>query len=78
VPDNAQQIGYWLKRIQEAKTYEEVFAVLDEFRPGKWVDNERALMFKTYTRVLSKLKKPVAQSTQADTKSDGPVWYEKM
>ena len=74
----------WLKKVQAAKSRANVFAILDEFRPLAWTDDQRAAMARAYMRVVEKLApeentvaaaaKPAA-TTSGD---DGPVWYEKM
>lgn len=65
--------------MQSAKRAEDVFAILDEFRPLEWTDDERATMSKLYVRILQRLG-PVATSGAAadENKDNGPVWYEKM
>jgi hypothetical protein len=42
----------WLERVLTAQTEEEIFAILDEFRPLLWSDDERASMAKTYNAKL--------------------------
>ncbi|HNH76781.1 MAG: hypothetical protein SFV17_12105 [Candidatus Obscuribacter sp.] len=75
----------WFKRIRDAKTRSEVFAILDEFRPLPWADEERSQMAKLYIRLLDYLPDDSgavasAASGAQDEKpaNDGPVWYEKM
>jgi hypothetical protein len=45
----------WLERVKVAASGQEVFQIVDEFRPGDWTDEERALMSKTYIGALSRL-----------------------
>lgn len=48
-----KDINDWLNAVKTAKNSVEVFRVLDDFRPGQWTDDERALMSKTYIAILS-------------------------
>ncbi len=43
----------WLERILKAGSTEEVFGVVEEFRPLPWTDEERSSMSKTYNAKLS-------------------------
>ncbi|MBK7745687.1 MAG: hypothetical protein IPP57_02685 [Candidatus Obscuribacter sp.] len=76
-------LNAWFKRIQGAKKRSEVFAILDEFRPLPWSDEERSQIAKLYIRLLDLLPEesgsvaPVA-ATPDKPANDGPVWYEKM
>jgi len=45
----------WSERILAAQTTEEVFAILDEFRPLLWSDEERASLSKTYNAKLNQI-----------------------
>jgi hypothetical protein len=45
----------WLDRVKDAASAAEVFAILDEFRPRMWTDDERSAMSRTYMAALSKL-----------------------
>ena len=75
----------WFKKVQSCKTRSEVFAVLDQFRPLPWADEERAQMAKLYIRLLDHLPDDsgavaaTAGGAQEDKPANyGPVWYEKM
>jgi len=71
----------WLKRVQNARSREEVLTILNEFRALDWTDEQCAAMAHSYMRVLENTKesaqdrKGEAEEKQA---ADGPVWYEKM
>jgi hypothetical protein len=54
----------WLSKIKFARSRNEVFAILDKFRPLEWTDEDRATMSKTYIRFLSLL---------GDTTPDAPA-----
>lgn len=78
--DKTTDIQQWITKVQKAQNAKEVFALLDEFRPGPWSDEDRAKMAKVYVRVLEKVGVPTTQAhveEDADG-NDGPVWYEKM
>lgn len=51
----ALDLNSWLNRIRQAETRAQVFAILDEFRPLPWTDEERAQMAKLYIRLLDAL-----------------------
>lgn len=70
----------WLARIQKCNSAKEVFATLNEFRPGPWSDDDRAKVAKVYIRVLERVGGGGIQETIDDVAdgNDGPVWYEKM
>jgi hypothetical protein len=51
----ALDLNSWLNRIRQAETRAQVFAVLDEFRPLSWSDEERSQMAKLYIRLLDGL-----------------------
>jgi hypothetical protein len=72
----------WLKRVQAAKSRSELFAILNEFRPLEWTDDERATMAKSYIRLLDGMKEEPESTKGAESEksegADGPVWYEKM
>lgn len=76
-------LDQWIKRIAAANSRTELFAILDEFRPLPWCDEERAQIAKIYIRVIDNLPDDgatAATTVSADEKpaNDGPVWYEKM
>lgn len=70
----------WMVRIQKCTSAKEVFATLNEFRPGPWSDTDRAAVAKAYIRVLERVGGSVTEETIEDASdgNDGPVWYEKM
>jgi hypothetical protein len=70
----------WLAKVRLAKSHPEVFHLLDEFRPIDWSDEQRALMAKTYIKVLEATQTSSQTKTSDKQKdgADGPVWYEKM
>ncbi len=76
-------LSAWVKRIQGAKKRSEIFAILEEFRPLPWSDEERSQIAKLYIRLIDLLPEesgaaaPVAASADKPA-NDGPVWYEKM
>lgn len=45
----------WLEKVKAACNGKEIFQIVDEFRPGDWTDEERAMMSKTYIAALSSL-----------------------
>lgn len=45
----------WLDRILSAQSIEEIFAILDDFRPLVWTDEDRASMAKIYNAKLNQL-----------------------
>lgn len=49
------EVSIWTQRIRKAQNAKEVFAILDEFRPLNWTDQERAEMSKYYVRKLEHL-----------------------
>jgi hypothetical protein len=78
--DKTTDLQQWISRVQKATSAKEVYATLDEFRPGPWTDDDRAKMAKAYIRVLERVGASVPDATveeEADG-NDGPVWYEKM
>ncbi len=73
----------WLNKVQAARTRQEIFKILDEFRKLAWTDVERSSMSKLYMRVLDTLADDPSDTTQPQTPSassggDEEVWYEKM
>lgn len=48
-------LNHWLACIRETTCTEEVFEILDEFRPLSWTDQERASMSQVYMRQLDQL-----------------------
>jgi len=71
----------WLKRVQNARSREDIFAILNEFKALDWTDEQRASMSHAYMRVLENTKDSAKdQKSGAEEKqaADGPVWYEKM
>ena len=76
-----RKLENWLTEVQAAKTRQEVFTILDQFRALSWTDVERASMARLYMRVLEKLKdEPGSKTSSFDETSDQDeeVWYEKM
>ena len=59
----------WLERVKAAPSGKEIFQIVDEFRPGDWTDEDRALMSKTYIAALSKLT-PESLSVAVDSKTE--------
>ncbi len=45
----------WLTGVRQANSRSEIFALLDQFRPLAWTDEQRAAMARTYVRALTKL-----------------------
>jgi hypothetical protein len=74
------ELAQWITRIQKASSAKEVFATLEEFRPGPWTHEDRSKVAKAYIRVLERVGVPATQETLDDAVegNDGPVWYEKM
>ncbi len=48
-------VNLWLERILNSNTAEEIFAIVDEFRPLPWSDDERAKIAKIYNAKLYQL-----------------------
>jgi hypothetical protein len=48
-------LQHWIENIRIADSAEKVFAILDDFRPLPWKDDERAQMSKVYIRRLEVL-----------------------
>ena len=81
MPLTNQDLDQWLARVQQCQSRAQVFQLLDEFRPLDWTDEQRAMMGKTYIRLLEdRLKQQSEEAKTSDKKGgdDGPVWYEKM
>jgi hypothetical protein len=80
MPQSTADLDNWLVKIRQAKSHQEVFQLLDEFRPLEWSDEQRAAMAKAYMKVLEATQ--TSSEAQAGGKqkdgNDGPVWYEKM
>lgn len=81
----SMNLGEWLSRITRAKNRAEVYAILDEFRPLTWTDNERSQMSKHYMKIIDLMPPEVSDDdkssgneNKAGEGDDGPVWYEKM
>jgi hypothetical protein len=75
------ELEQWLRKVERAASRQEVFELLDQFRPLDWTDQQRAAMAHVYVRVLEKLKDdsgPVETAAATSEAADGPVWYEKM
>lgn len=71
----------WLNKVQAARSRQEIFKILDEFRKLAWTDVERSSMSKLYMRVLDTMADEPNPSDQSQTSSgtgDEEVWYEKM
>jgi len=71
----------WLNKVQAARSRQEIFKILDEFRKLAWTDVERAAMGKLYIRVLDNMSDDNTTSTSQDqpaSSGDEEVWYEKM
>lgn len=80
-------VKIYLDRLSKAKTKSEIYAILDEFRPLSWTDEQRSAVSRFYMRMLESIgfssdedQQPAATgATKAGaTPNDGPVWYEKM
>jgi hypothetical protein len=73
-------VNSFITRVQKASSAKDVLAVLDEFRPLPWSDDDRARMAKAYVRVLERVGAPAVENKQhvEEEANDGPVWYEKM
>lgn len=52
VNDPLKSLKDWLALVQQVNTREEIFALLDRFRPLSWTDTERATMSVAYIRHL--------------------------
>jgi hypothetical protein len=78
--DKTTDVQQWISKVKQAQSAKEVFALLDEFRPGPWSDDDRAKMAKAYVRVLERVGVPAvgAPVEEEAEGNDGPVWYEKM
>ncbi len=50
------ELSSWLERMIATQSNEEVFAILDEFRPLLWSDDERASMAKIYNAKLHQIR----------------------
>lgn len=71
----------WLNKVQAARSRQEIFKILDEFRKLAWTDVERAAMGKLYIRALDNMDEEDTTSTSEDQQAssgDEEVWYEKM
>ena len=53
----------WITKLKQARSREEVFAILEQFRAQEWTDEQRATVSRLYIRLLEGLK----------SKGDGPV-----
>lgn len=76
-----QKLEDWLNKVQAARSRQEIFTILDEFRKLAWTDVERASMAKLYIRALDNLADDPATDNQAPattSNADEEVWYEKM
>jgi hypothetical protein len=78
--EKTTDIDQWIARVKKANNAKEVYATLNEFRPGPWSDEDRAKMAKTYIRVLERVGGSTADEAVEEVvdANDGPVWYEKM
>ena len=54
-------LDYWLNFIQRATTRNEIFHILDQFRPLPWTDRERAQISQAYIKRLETLASSVRQ-----------------
>lgn len=63
------ELQTWLERIHAAQNTEEVFSILDEFRPLLWSDEERATMAKTYNTKLHVLNAPPPEEKKGKQKA---------
>ena len=71
----------WLRRVQNARSRDEVFEILRTFKDLDWTDEQRAVMAHAYMRILENMKdtpQDKKSQTQEQQAADGPVWYEKM
>lgn len=78
--EKTTDLQQWIARVQKSTSAKEVYATLDEFRPGPWSDEERAKMAKVYMRVLERVGGSTGDDAAEEVveANDGPVWYEKM
>jgi len=79
--DLAADLNQWLDRLGQAKSREEIFRLVDQFRVLSWSDEQRAKMAKAYMRALEAMAASASQEEAAKTRSQAPdeeVWYEKM
>lgn len=53
---DASGLADWIARVRHASNKERVFAVLDQFRPLPWTDEQRALMSRAYIAQLQRLQ----------------------
>lgn len=54
----------WLDRVINAQSQTEIFAILSEFRPLTWSDEERANIARTYNTKLNQINMSVNQIEQ--------------
>jgi len=77
-----QKLEDWLNKVQAARTRQEIFKILDEFRKLAWTDVERASMGRLYIRALDNMAdNDTSNSSDNQTTASGgdeEVWYEKM
>lgn len=77
-----QKLEDWLNKVQAARTRQEIFSILDEFRKLAWTDVERAAMGKLYIRLLDNMVDDPSQTNEdkpaQGAGGDEEVWYEKM
>jgi hypothetical protein len=94
VSEELSNINYWIEKLKQAGSPEEVFQIVDQFRPLEWTDAQRAAISKLYIKMLDMMQNKtfVSAAKRADTKNgadeaeedtgflgdDGPVWYEKI
>jgi hypothetical protein len=45
----------WLDRIARAKTQKQMYAILEEFKPLAWNDDQRSTVAKLYMRLIADL-----------------------
>jgi hypothetical protein len=50
------KLDVWRGRITKATSVEQIFTILDEFRPYQWTDDDRAQMAKAYIMKIDRLK----------------------
>jgi hypothetical protein len=49
------ELNHWVDRIKTASSPEEIFAILDEFRPLNWTDRQRSEIARVYMRRIEVL-----------------------
>src|SRR5262245_54433532 len=71
-------VKVWIEKVKKSRSREAILALVEEFRPLSWTDDERATMAKCYIRQIGLTGDTISDAAVVDSKDDGPVWYEKM